>query len=457
MRGPPGVSQSIFARHALLPDGWRRDVRIDIDDRGCIAAVETDGTGGEPVGVLLPSPANLHSHSFQRAMAGLTEARGPGGRDSFWTWRALMYRFLESLAPDDFETIAAMAQVEMLEAGYASVGEFHYVHHQPGGAAYARPAELSHRLLAAAVQTGIGYTHLPVLYMQGGLDGRSLEGGQLRFGCNLDRFVALHSDIEQELAHCPADFRLGVAPHSLRAVTPEGIAFAETLAAPIHIHIAEQVAEVDAVVEATGQRPVEWLLDHAEVDDRWCLVHATHATASESSALAKSGAVAGLCPITEANLGDGIFPAPAYLAAGGRFGIGTDSNVQIALAAELRLLEYGQRLAQQARAVIASGGRSAGRVLLEESARGGARALGRNAGSIERGQLADLVALNDHALALAGLEGDRLLDAWIFANTEKVVTDVWSAGRHMVRAGRHIRRDEIERRFRPLIERLRAT
>jgi len=446
----------LFAETALLPGGWQARVRVTLAD-GLIESVETGALpDGHRVDVLLPAPGNLHSHAFQRAMAGLTEHRSASA-DSFWTWRDLMYRFLERLGPEHVEAIAAQVQVEMLEAGYAAVGEFHYVHHQPGGAAYDDPAELSARIAAAAAETGIGLTHLPVLYMQGGADGRALEGGQRRFGCDLDRFARLVEGAERALASLP-DARLGVAPHSLRAVPPEALAAVAGLrpAAPIHIHIAEQAAEVAEIEAAYGARPVEWALGTLPIGGRWCLIHATQMTPDETKKLAASGAVAGLCPITEANLGDGIFDGAGYLASGGRFGVGSDSNLRIGLTEELRQLEHSQRLSDRARAVMASAERSVGRLLFEEAARGAAQSLGRGTGTIAVGEPGDLVGLDGAGLALQGLTGDRLLDAWIFAGDDRAVRDVWAAGRHMVRAGRHIARESVEARFRTALAGLRA-
>lgn len=450
----------IHAEQILTAGGWRKNCHLVIDDAGRIESIG-DGSheGAVRGGALLPAVSNLHSHSFQRAMAGLTEARGGDPEDDFWSWRALMYKFLETLGPEDIEAIAAQVQMEMLEAGYAAVGEFHYIHHRNGGAAYDNPGELSLRILAAAKETGIGLTHLPVLYMRGGLDGRPLEGGQLRFGNDADSFTRIHETVRAALKDCPDDFSLGVAPHSLRAVDQAGLSLAEKLAgnAPIHIHIAEQIREVEDVEAALGAWPVRWLLEHAPVDKRWCLVHATHMSSDETADLAKSKAVAGLCPITEANLGDGVFNAPAFFAANGRAGIGSDSNVRISLSEELRTLEYSQRLTKRRRNVLADDKRSSGRLLYEESARGGAQALGRNAGRIEPGALADLTALDMNSPVLAGLSGDAILDAWIFAGDDRLVTDVWSAGRHVVTAGRHLEHDRIERRFDKVMRKLRES
>ena len=444
-RGEP-----LWAEQALTAEGWRHGVRVEIGADGRIAAVESGRPAqGRRVGVLLPAPANLHSHAFQRAMAGLTERRSPDPHDSFWTWRRLMYRFLDRLGPDELEPIAAFAQMQMLEAGFAAVAEFHYVHHRPGGAPYDGLAELSNRIVAAAAETGVGLTLLPVLYRHGGCGGKPLEAAQLRFGNSPDRFARLREEADAAVRALDADARTGVAMHSLRAVDPEALAFAAALAPrdPVHIHAAEQTAEVEEVEASLGARPVEWLLANAGVDERWCLVHATHMTPGETAGLAASGAVAGLCPITEASLGDGIFDGANHQAQGGRFGVGTDSNIRISLAEELRMLEYSQRLRDRARAVLARRDESTGRTLFEAAVRGGAQAAMRDAGTLAPGRLADLVALDAEAADLAGKQGDTLLDSFIFAGGDALITDVWSAGRHVVENGRHVRRDEITRRY----------
>ena len=451
--------ETLWAEQALTGEGWQRDVRVAIAGNGRIAAIDPGcPPQGQRAGILLPAPVNLHSHAFQRAMAGLTEQRGPDPRDSFWTWRRLMYRFLDRLDPEEIESIAAFVQMQMLEAGFAAVAEFHYVHHQPGGAPYDHLAELSCRIVAAASETGIGLTLLPVLYQHGGCGGQALQPGQLRFGNQPDRFARLHEEAGAAVRTLAADACTGVAVHSLRAVDPEGLAFAAALAplAPLHIHAAEQTAEVEEVEASLGARPVEWLLANAGVDERWCLIHATHMTSRETAALAGSGAVAGLCPITEASLGDGIFDGAAWLAGGGRFGVGSDSNIRISLAEELRMLEYSQRLRDRARAVLARPQASTGRSLFEAAARGGAQAAMRDAGVLSPGRLADLVALDSGAADLNGKNGDTLLDSFIFAGDDRMVTDLWSAGRHVVKDGRHIRHDEIARRYIRTTTRLRV-
>ena len=439
----------IWAEKALLPGGWAENVQVTLRD-GRIAQV-TPGAGQEGTrrAVLLPAPVNLHSHAFQRAMAGMTEARGPDPRDTFWTWRRLMFRFLDQLTPDDVEAIAAFVQMEMLEAGYAAVAEFHYLHHRPGGAPYDDLAEMSGRIAAAAGATGIGLTLLPVLYEQGGCDGRALGPGQVRFGNDPERFARLWDGARTAIRDLP-DARIGVAPHSLRAVSKAGLVAAEALApdAPIHMHLAEQVAEVEEISAAYGMRPTDWLLANHGVDTRWCLIHCTQMEAHETTALATTGAVAGLCPITEANLGDGIFDGVRYRASGGRFGLGSDSNIRISLAEELRQLEYSQRLRDRGRAVLAEPGRSTGRVLFEGAVAGGAQAAGRESGAIEEGRVADLLALDGDHTDLIGRAGDGLLDAWIFAGDDRMVTDVWSAGRHIVEGGAHRDHAEITARYR---------
>lgn len=435
----------IAAKEALLPEGWARDVVVEVEG-GRIKAVG-QGTGEVSVDLLLPAPVNLHSHAFQRAMAGLTEFR-TAGQDSFWTWRSLMYRFLESLSPEDVEAVAAMVMVEMAEAGYGAITEFHYLHHGVGGQTYDDISEMAGRIAAASETTGLGLTLLPVLYEQGGCDGRALAGGQLRFGNDLDRFMKLH---QAAGAHLTAgDAVLGVAPHSLRAVRRESLDHLPQ--GPRHIHVAEQVAEVEEVLAHFGRRPVQVMLDRGIGAD-WCLIHATQMERAETEALACSGAVAGLCPITEANLGDGMFDGAAYVAAGGAFGIGSDSNVRISLSEEIRMLEYSQRLGAKARAVLADG-RSVGRLIFEGMCKGGAQAAGRASGAIAPGLWADLVALDLSGPDMAGRKGDRLLDTFAFAGDDRMVTDLWSAGRHIVKGGRHVGRDAVVARFARVMARL---
>lgn len=438
----------LHAKTALLPHGWVRNLRLTVAD-GRIAklAAEADtgsqthaGSDDVSVDILIPGMSNLHSHTFQRGFSGLTERRGPG-RDSFWTWRETMYRFALALAPEEVEALAALAFMEMLEAGFTRVGEFHYLHHDPDGRPYEDIGEMSGRIFAAAGASGIALTHLPVFYAHGGFGPAPAGDGQRRFLNDLESYARLLERCDA-LVSRPQD-RVGIAPHSLRAVAPDELAkLASAFAGrPVHIHIAEQTQEVDDCLAHTGARPVEWLLANAPVGPDWCLIHATHLTPAETTGIARSGAVVGLCPITEANLGDGIFPAEDFLGHGGAIGVGTDSNVEITAAGELRLLEYSQRLATRARNVTASEGSTAARLAAAAWA-GGAQALGAPAPEIAVGAPADLVGLAD-PMSL-GLADDRNLDRWVFGR-DLTVADVWAAGRHVVKDGRHVDRDDIRR------------
>ena len=450
----------IFAKQAKLSTGWASNVRVTHADGHItdIAPNQTPDAHDTCVDTLLPALANLHSHSFQRAMAGMTEYR-MAGKDSFWTWRDLMYRFTANLTPEHIEAIAAFVFLEMQEAGYASVGEFHYLHHQAGGTPYADLGELSGRIAAAAATTGIGLTHLPVLYTYGGAGQAPLQDGQARFGNSVDRFNDLVAKARDVVAHLPADCRVGIAPHSLRATSPDDLkaVLAAHTAGPVHIHIAEQPKEVADISAWLGARPVDWLLANAEVTTNWSLIHATHMTADETLKMAKSGAVAGLCPVTEANLGDGPFNGPSYLEAGGAFGVGSDSNVLISLTEELRTLEYSQRLRDVARNVMVVGEGSVGDTIYTGAAKGGAQALGRGAGEIAVGELADIVAIDSAAPSMCALRQDQILDGLVFAAKDDVVTDVWSAGRHAVQSGRHVKRDDIVAAYKLAMQSLMAS
>ncbi|GGE04268.1 formimidoylglutamate deiminase [Aureimonas endophytica] len=446
---------------ALLPDGWARDVVIDVGGDGRIASLASgpmSGEGERLSGPVVPALADLHSHAFQRAMAGLAERAGPGD-DSFWTWRSQMYRIVGRMTPDDVEAIAAKLYVELLKGGFSHVAEFHYLHHGAGGVPYRDPAETSHRILAAAARTGIGLTHLPVFYAHSNFGGAEPGEGQRPFLHDVDGFLSL---LERLAPACgTAGATLGLALHSLRAATPDevrAILGAETTGGPIHIHVAEQEREVEECLAWCGRRPVEWLLDEMDVDPRWCAIHATHMTPDETARLAASGAVAGLCPATEANLGDGIFPATAYRAAGGRFGIGTDSHVATSVAEELRLLEYGQRLRDRRRnRLVAGPGASVGRTLFEAALAGGAQACGRAVHGLRVGAPADLVVLDgNHPFVAAAAEGegeDTLLDRWIFAAPD-VLRDVLVGGRVVIRDRRHADEDAIDAAFLKALRRL---
>lgn len=446
----------IDIRHLWQPEGWRNDARLDIDAGriAAIAPIASAAAAEETRQLMLPGIANLHSHAFQRAMAGLVERQGDPA-DSFWTWRELMYALAVRITPDTLRAVASMLYAEMLEAGYTTVCEFHYLHHDPRGEPYADPAAMSLALIEAARDTGIRLRLLPTLYQTGGFDGRALSDRQRRFGLLTDAYLALLERLQRE---CDATVELGVAFHSLRAA-PEH-AMREVLAAssatvPVHIHISEQRAEVDECVALRGARPVAWLLDHAAVDRRWCLVHATHLDADETRRLAASGATVALCPSTEANLGDGLFPLADYRAAGGCWGIGSDSHVSVSLVEELRWLEYGQRLATHRRNVVASAAQpSCGESLFAEALAGGRAGSGQGAQCFEAGAPADGFTLDEHAVELAERPLSRLLDSFVFAGNRPLVRDVMVAGEWRVRGGRHVARERIEAGYRAALREL---
>lgn len=443
----------IHVRRALLAGGWSSDVRIDIVD-GRIASVERGvvaHSSEDVCHVAIPGMPNLHSHAFQRGMAGLAERRG-SSTDSFWTWRELMYRFALTMTPDQLEAVASQLYVEMLEAGFTRVGEFHYLHHDRDGRHYRDIGEMATRIAAAASRTGIGLTLLPVFYAHANFGGSQPSDEQRRFVNDLDSYARLVE--ESRVAVASLDNAIvGIAPHSLRAVTPEELAAVSGMQpdGPIHIHVAEQQREVDGCIAWSAMRPVEWLLEHAEIDGRWCLIHATHMTAAEVERLAASGAIAGLCPITEANLGDGTFAGPAFVELGGRYGIGSDSNIRIGVADELRQLEYSQRLEHRARNVMAESGGSTGRALFDAAVAGGAAALGDGEPGLASGSPADIVTLNGDLIDM--LDGDGALDAWIFTNGV-AVDDVWIGGTKVVEAGRHRLRENVSIGFQRAIRAL---
>lgn len=448
----------LFFEQALLPQGWAREVRMVLD-RGRLVGVEAGASaqpGDERHRIGLPGMPDLHSHAFQRGMAGLTEIRGTTA-DSFWTWRDLMYRFVGRMTADDIEAVAAQAYVEMLEAGFTRVGEFHYIHHDMSGAPYSNIGELAERIAAAAQACGIGLTLLPVFYAHAGFGDRAPDRGQQRFINGLDSFSRLLEASRRAVAGQQGAV-VGLAPHSLRAVTPEELTAILQLDrdGPVHIHIAEQIREVDECLAWSGQRPLQWLFDHVAVDRRWCLIHATHATADELRQMAESGAVAGLCPVTEANLGDGTFNASEFRDRGGVFGIGSDSNVLIGVTDELRQLEYSQRLTHRARNVVAGTSASTGRVLFETALKGGSQALGVATPGLTEGAFVDIVSLDAGNVALAGRSGDAILDSWIFGAGRSLVDCVWARGRKVVRNGRHHARETIALRFRQKLEGLLA-
>ena len=430
----------LHAELALLPGGFAREVLIAWDEQGRLTEVQPDAArpeGAELIaGLVVPGLPNLHSHAFQRAFAGLTEYRG-STQDSFWTWRDLMYRFAGAITPDELEAIATQLYVEMLRAGYTSVCEFHYLHHDAAGRPYANPAEMSLRLVAAARRAGIALTMLPVLYQTSSFGAKPPREDQKRFLNEVDGLLRIVEALRAQ------GVRSGVAPHSLRAVPPaalkdllDGITAIDA-SAPIHIHVAEQMQEVQDCLAWSGQRPVQWLLDHAPVGKRWCLVHATHLDAAEREEAARRGAVIGLAPSTEANLGDGIFDLPAWH---GAWGIGSDSHASVDAAEELRLLEYGQRLARQQRNV------SVAEAMWSAAVAGGAQAAGRAVAGLVVGQQADLLVLAD--AMLDGLAPAERLASHVFASHRReAVREVWVGGRRVVHDGRHAEAQAAERGF----------
>ncbi|MES3023789.1 MAG: formimidoylglutamate deiminase [Pseudomonadota bacterium] len=449
---------ALFARHALLPQGWQADVLIEWDGQGELTRVSAGAAApaGTPVADLVtPGMVNLHSHAFQRALGGLTETAGDGP-DSFWTWRDLMYRFARHITPEHIEAIAAQLFSECLRHGYTAICEFHYVQRDAGGALYARPAETAERVVAAARGAGIGLTMLPVLYSYAGFGAAPLKPEQARFKTDAQQVLGIIEALEPLR---DAQLEVGVAPHSLRAASAGQIR--EVLAAlpqarPVHIHIAEQQAEVQQCLEATGRRPVQYLMEQLDVGARWCLVHATHLVDDEVAALAASGAVAGLCPSTEANLGDGLFPLAPFLAAGGRFGIGTDSHISQGAVEELRWLEYGQRLLHQRRCIAAGPGqRRVGDFLWQGALQGGAQAAGRPLGALAPGKRADLLVLDGAHPNLDGIGPDDVLGAFVFCGNDNLVKDVMVGGRWVVRDHEHIAQTAIAQRFKQTVAELR--
>lgn len=450
----------LFAAAALLPDGWADDVLIETDGDGNISTVRANASpqgAMRAAGPLVPGMPNLHSHAFQRALAGRTGGRSGSG-DSFWTWRQAMYAFVDRVDADAFEAIAAQAFVEMLKAGYTAVAEFHYVHHDPAGRPYADPAELARRIIAASADAGIALTLLPVFYAHAGFGGTPPTAGQRRFVQSIDSFAQLVAALRADAA--ANSVTLGVAPHSLRAVTPDELAAVVMLApadGPIHIHAAEQLREVAECVAWSGVPPVDWLLDHAGIDGHWCIVHATHMTEAATKRLAASGAIAGLAPTTEADLGDGTFRARVFLGAGGGIGVGSDSNTFIDPYAELRQLEWSQRLALFERNVLSDGTATVGRSLYTRAARGGGAALAQPTGVIAAGKRADLVVLNLDDPALAEVPRDAILDCAIFGPCRRPVRDVMVAGRWVVEDGKHPGEEAIFLRYREAMARMAAS
>lgn len=450
----------IFAQTALLPQGLAAQVTIAWDAAGWITEVIPGATGKADAALVLPGMPNLHGHAFQRAMAGLAERQAPSDAvDDFWSWRAVMYGFLARFDPEIAQAVAAFLYAELLEAGFTAMAEFHYLHHAPDGTPHAQPAAMALAHIEGARQAGMGLTMLPVLYRWGGMFGQPPHKGQQRFLNDLDPFLRLLADVQSAVKN-DANAAAGVAPHSLRAVSPDMLAgLLATIPPdmPVHIHVAEQQREVEECLAVSGARPVEWLLANAPVDQRWCLVHATHLSPTEVTGLAKSGAVAGLCPTTEANLGDGIFPCVEYLAAGGALGVGTDSHVGRSVSGELRMLEYSQRLLHRRRTLLADAeSPSVGLNLYARSLAGGAQVSGRKIGAIAVGCRADLVTLDTAHEALAGREAAAVLDSFVFSGDSNPVDRVLVGGTEVVQGGRHVRRDALLSAYRAAVARLAA-
>ncbi len=458
--------KTLLLKSALLPNGWADNVELKVNQEGQITAVKAgvDISDGVVVsGCSLPGIPNVHSHAHQRAMAGLAERAGFSD-DNFRSWRTAMYACLENMQPRHLQAIATQLYLEMLKFGYTNVAEFQYLHHDPQGNAYADRAEMSLRVVAAAERAGIGITVLPVLYRYSNFGGCEPTAQQRRFINDANGYCAIVDRLKPVVART-AHAALGLAPHSLRAVTPELLrdVLQDSVLQdnhgnfPIHIHVAEQTFEVDSCVNWSGQRPVQWLLNNCLVDGNWCLVHATHMTDLEMTQLAASGAVAGLCPTTEANLGDGIFPAEAYLALGGRFGIGSDSQVCVNAVGELCCLEYGQRLMARRRNVLSTANKhSTGRALFDGALMGGAGVSGHKIGQLAKGFRADLVVLDTRHPRLLDRKDDTLLDSWIFACDENPIKDVWVGGIKVIADSRHIYEEQIATDFSSAMSELRS-
>lgn len=458
------TDKTFYFKRAWLPNGWADNVKLEIGSDGTIRKVEKSVSDHPPerfTGTVIPGMPNIHSHAFQRAMAGLAEHQ-TSAADSFWTWRETMYRFANRVSPQDLYHIASQLYVEMLQAGFTSVAEFHYIHHQPDGAPYPAPEEAGLALLRAAADVGIGITLLPVLYMRSGFSARSVNHEQRRFANSLDSYLYLFDQLRKHCDKHPLQ-QLGLALHSLRAVPTQAISEVLTEierrapGCPIHIHIAEQILEVEDCIESLGQRPVEWLLSNHKVDNRWCLIHATHLSQQEIQMLAHSGAVAGLCPTTEANLGDGIFPLFEYLSEGGSIAVGSDSNISVSLIEELRWLEYGQRLARRQRNICVNDQEQhTGTNLYTECLAGGALALGQPVGRIEAGYRADILVLDEQTPLLANTADDSLLDTFIFSGNRNLVRKVMVGGEWKVIDFNHPDAVEITGNYIDAVKRLKG-
>jgi formimidoylglutamate deiminase len=451
---------------ALLPRGWAQDITISVSDAGLITAVDTrQGELAAPhiPGIVVPGMSNAHSHAFQRGMAGNTEYRR-SARDSFWTWRNAMYRLANRVAPEDLQILAAQLFVEMLKAGYTSVAEFHYLHNRPDGSAYSGANALWDAVTEAAGTAGIGLTFLPTLYQTSNFGGQPLKPEQARFQSATDAFLrAVERRIAADRGRGSSTLRTGVAFHSLRAVpladietTTQALRAIEPTM-PLHIHVAEQLLEVQACKRETGRRPIELLLDTGLVTPHWCLVHATHATPRELEGIAAAGAAVCVSISTEANLGDGFFDTSRFLNLGGRLCVGSDSQSTVNPAEELRWLEYQQRLRKKRRAVLATTTDShVGTRLWRDAARHGAEAIGQPAGLLEVGRRADWLVLDATHPSLAGAAADGALDHLVFAGADAAIRDVMVAGRWVIEDRRHAAEEELRPRFAALMQRLAA-
>lgn len=441
-----------FASRVLLPTGWAHNVRLEVDAHGQLAQVTTNADSDGCLrlhGDVVPGMPNLHSHAFQRAMAGLAEVAG-NPQDSFWTWRDLMYRLVQRLTPEQVAVIARQLYIEMLKGGYTQVAEFHYLHHTPEGKTYADRGEMTGRLSEAAFQAGIGMTLLPVLYSYAGFGAQPAQAGQRRFIQSAESYLEQQQVIARQLSGQPLQNQ-GLCFHSLRAVElgqMQQILAASDQTLPVHIHIAEQQKEVNDCLTWSGQRPVAWLYEHLPVDSRWCLVHATHLDREELEQLARSKAVAGLCPTTEANLGDGIFPGDSYLHHQGRWGIGSDSHVSLNVVEELRWFEYGQRLRDQRRNRLTTPEQPAvADVLYQQALRGGAQACGTAIGKLAVGYRADWLVLDGDDPYLASAPDASILNRWLFAGGKEQIRDVFVAGRQVIEQGRHALQQQSSAEF----------
>ena len=447
--------QTYFIKKALLSQGWAKNVRLGVDDKGLIVSLQTNVLAEQNdhrLGLVIPGLVNCHSHAFQRAMAGLTEYQ-VSPTDTFWSWRKTMYRFANLVSPEDLQDIASYLYLEMIKQGYTSVAEFHYVHHQPNGKPYSSVSQLSQSVINAANIAGINLTLLPVLYMNAGFGDQALLDDQKRFGNSVDSYLALHDEATRYCSH-QSQHSLGMALHSLRAVPASSMTevishFKDRAhSCPIHIHIAEQTQEVEQSIKALGKRPVEWLLDKYDIDKQWCLIHATHMTPKETAQVAKSGATVVICPTTEANLGDGLFPLRQYLDDGGQIAIGSDGNTCTNPMEELRWLEYGQRLLSRTRNVASDDReRHTGTNLYRHCLEGGARSIGQKPGALTLGGRADLIVLDDNSADLANIAADSILDVLIFGTSQSLIKDVMVNGTWKITHYHHADEERIKNTF----------